>query len=301
MEKLGLRELKKLDFLRSQDGRLISAASGLVKIGNTFYVIADDQLTLAVFTLNESSPGLLVPLVSGQLPLDDKARKKVKPDWEALVVLSATENQLTLLAVPSGSTMHRKLGVVVKLDHGKISATKHVDFSNLYQQLRTHFSELNIEGAAVNRNILKLFQRGNGKSAQNAIIDLDLSKVITEMSSSGTISSNCVINIKNYELGKLKSVNLSFTDACFCQDGSLFFLAAAESGESTYEDGEFLGSVLGRMDESGKVIWLKELDCPYKPEGLWVEKDRDIFNFFVVTDADDSSLVSSLYAGQITK
>ena len=294
-----LNEQMKLDFLRSPDGRLISAASGLVRHKDVYYVIADDQLSLAVFSLNIPSHHYFVPLISGDLPTDKKLRKKVKPDWEALVALTIEGDFFTLLAVPSGSTTLRTRGVRVNFQNQKVVSTKFVDFTILYHHLQTRFQELNIEGAAVKDNVLNLFQRGNGRSAQNAVIDLDLKKVLANINESGVINPECIIQIKEYDLGQIKNVNLSFTDACYCTDGSLFFLAAAEDIQSTYDDGAYVGAVLGQLNTAGEVISVTEVECPAKPEGLWVDKTDTGYKIYIVTDADNPDQTSQLYFGKI--
>ena len=53
----------------------IFGASGLVKIENTLYVIADDDLFLGII---EEEKETLVALIPGILPTDHKERKKVK-------------------------------------------------------------------------------------------------------------------------------------------------------------------------------------------------------------------------------
>ncbi len=274
----------------------MNAASGLVKRGNAFYVIADDQLSLAIFSLEKNKSCRFVKLLPGLLPRDHKERKKLKPDWESLVFLSTREDELLIL--PSGSTLNRCMGVFVELHDEELRSLKKIDLSALYQQLKQNFSELNIEGAVVVGSVLRIFQRGNGPSGWNAIIDLDLNGLTKDIQNLGFVTTERILNITDYDLGTLQGVALSFTDACFCVGDYLFFLAVAESSPSTYDDGEYLGAILGCIDKSGKIISHKELICPFKPEGLWVERIADQYKIYVVTDADDPNQVSSLYVGE---
>jgi hypothetical protein len=50
--------------------------------------------------------------------------------------------------------------------------------------------------------------------------------------------------LSNIQTAKIK-VRSSFTDAILV-DNSIYFLATAEDTESTYDDGEVLGSLIGR-------------------------------------------------------
>ena len=68
MKKLVLNPIRELD--------KIFGASGLVKIDDIFYVIADDDLSLGIIEPNKEI--IFIPLVSGTLPKNYKERKKVK-------------------------------------------------------------------------------------------------------------------------------------------------------------------------------------------------------------------------------
>lgn len=289
MQKISLKEYSKLTG--------IHAASGLIRLKNAFYIIADDQLSMGVFTLNTTDSIQFIKLLPGQLPEDHHARKKLKPDWESLVCLRSVANVDEILVVPSGSKPNRTVGVLAKMNDCDLESVKEIDFSVLYKQLDKTFPDLNIEGAVVSDSVLKIFQRGNGPSKQNAIIDLDLKGLLTDLENTGTISADHILKTTQYDLGTLKNVSLSFTDACVC-NGQIFFLAAAEDSDSTYEDGKYVGSVLGCIDQSGKIIFQKELLCEYKPEGLWVEQNGHQYAVYIVTDADSSDVLSSFLIGE---
>ncbi len=275
----------------------VHAASGLVKLRNTFYVIADDQLSLALFTLNNTDSIQFLKLLPGQLPKDHREKKKLKPDWESLVHLFSSDDTDTLLILPSGSKPNRTVGVAANINDEELKSTRKIDFSLLYAHLEKKFLDLNIEGAVVTGSVLKILQRGNGASRQNAIIDLDLDGLIADIQSSGVISADRILKSTDYDLGTFEKVPLSFTDACFCND-QLFFIAAAENSDSTYDDGKYLGAVLGCINNSGEIVFQKELLCEYKPEGLWVEFNTDRYTVCVVTDADSSDIISSVLVGE---
>lgn len=299
-KKISFQWQKALVISTDKGEQTIQAASGLVKQSDTFYVIADDELSLVAFNLSEKLTGYLLPLLPGALPTNPQERKKLKPDWEGLVYFPSKVGKEGLLTLPSGSKPNRQFGFFLEINANKPSFPKQIDFSLLYQKLQNEFAELNIEGGLVTDSILKVFQRGNGSAGQNAIIDLELQGIITDINTSGSIQASRILNSTSYDLGNLNGSRLSFTDACMTNDNQIFFLAVAEQTLSTYDDGEYKGAVLGRIDKTGQVIGVHELDCPYKPEGLWIEHKSDRYEIYVVTDADDPNRISTLYGGEFS-
>jgi hypothetical protein len=252
--------LIKLTNLHTFTDPFVAAASGLVLNNDQFYLVADDELFAVVVDKKNPEQGKTITLFSGALAEEKKLRKQTKPDLESMVVLPSGD----LLCIPSGSEKHRCTGVLIKPDGSEI---KLVDFSRLYSELRKTFSELNIEGAVIVDDWLRLFQRGNGKKQQNGTVNVNYKDLLQDKI---TISF-----VKHYELGKQNGANLSFT----------------------YLDGEFKGSVLGTMDLKGNLLRLEALDLKYKPEGLCTDGD----NFYVVTDADDRSTPAKLFQGKLPK
>jgi hypothetical protein len=255
----------------------IAAASGLVSLGDSFYVVSDDELSLVKFSLNGTSE--VIRIFEGTLPEEYKARKKQKPDFESLVVLP----DQSILCIPSGSKPNRVRSAIVYPD----KKVKELSLQNIYGELLKTFPELNIEGAVIYQEKIRLFQRGNGSLHQNAVIDLNLTDFLSD-----TYAHVKIIPVK---IGTLNAINLSFTDASFSQ-GLFWFLAVAEDSESTYLDGEFAGATIGAMDLEGNIHFQEELDIRHKPEGL-VVREKDIF---IVTDADDRTIPSKLYSGVLS-
>ncbi len=258
---------------------MVCAASGLVLKNDQFYLVADDELYAVVADKNNLEETRTITLFSGALAHEKKLRKQTKPDLESIAELPSGE----LLCIPSGSEKHRTHGVLVKADGAEI---KPINFKSLYSELKKTFSELNIEGAIVVDEWLRLFQRGNGKHQQNGTVDVKLKDLLQDKI---TISF-----VKHYELGQQNGANLSFTDATLAGN-KIYFLAVAENCESTYLDGEFKGSVLGTMDLKGKLMRLESLDLKSKPEGLCTDAEH----FYVVTDDDDRTRPSKLFKGKL--
>jgi hypothetical protein len=243
----------------------VSAASGLLRVGDELWVAADDELDLLVCDrLGRRLRG--VPLVAGSLPGEAAARKALKLDFEAMALLPDG----SVLVLGSGSRPSRRRGV--RLAGG--TATE-VDLEPLYVRLESELPELNIEGAAMAGGVLRLLSRGNGPGGQNAVIDLDP-------------ASLGFLRLALVELGDLDGVRLGFTDATPAGE-AILFSAAAEASPDTYRDGPCGGSVLGLL-EGASVSWTK-LVGPQKIEGITRWDDE----LLLVTDADDRSLRAGLY------
>lgn len=249
----------------------IAAASGLLLLQDSFYIISDDDLSLFRFPFNDPSKGRKQKLLPGTLPKEKKARKAVKPDFESLVHFKDG-----ILCVPSGSTPVRMKGAYVKGRKVEV-----VNFAPIYRKLEKEFSELNIEGAIALPDRLRLFQRGNGKKHENATIDIDS-------------SLKKILDLAPYNLGNVGHVPFSFTDAANDAKG-IWFLAVAEDSESTFLDGAVLGSALGRMDLNGNLLGMTPLKLDGKPEGLCLRGK----SFYVVTDDDDPTKPSRLFKGTL--
>lgn len=289
--------MKKLDLQPIQTLKNMFAASGLVKIGSIFYVIADDDFSIGI--VEENKEVALVPLIQGVLPKDHKERKKLKPDWEALTLLRENDQATGLLAVPSGSKPNRQTGSFMSLDMGLAGVA--VDFSQVYSSLQTAFPHLNIEGACLTKKYFQLFQRGNGPDGKNAVINLDLEGVLQDIRDTQVLGAERILNFKEYSLGEIAGIPLSFTDACFVNSDETWFLAVAEAGASTYDDGAFAGAILGVIDSSGLVKETFDLNAATKPEGLNVEIGAENNRIIhVVTDADSSEIPAVLYRGVLS-
>ena len=107
-----IRELHLTHGTSESRSPFISAASGLVKVNNLLYVVADDEHHLGVFSVDHALPGELVRLFDGTLPDKFKKRKAQKPDLETLLLLPTFAGYAhgALLAMGSGSKPNRDTG-----------------------------------------------------------------------------------------------------------------------------------------------------------------------------------------------
>lgn len=290
-ETIGSRLLRKLD-LRDGDPAHLSAASGLVLVGQHLFVVADDELGLGLFDLDKDTPGSLLPLSAGPLPQDPAARKAAKPDCEALVLLPAAAAwpHGALLVLGSGSRPTRERGFLLLLDAGGQIAgpPQTIDLAPLYAPLRTLFGDLNIEGAFVAAGCVTLLQRGNRSSSRNASIDFDAAEIVAWLAGAGTAPA--ATRTTSFDLGDLDGVPLAFTDGAALADGSgnWVFSAAAEDTGDSYNDGVCRGSVIGVVDRrSGDIVQQARLAVVCKVEGVALQAGGDGRQLLLVTDADD--------------
>ena len=282
----------------------LSAASGLVCRHSFIYVVADDELHLGVFLNGDREAGHLVRLFEGELPDLKSDRKKQKPDCEALALLPPSRDYPhgALLAFGSGVKRKRRRGALLGLDaHGALqSSPRVVDLSPVLEPLDDEFPALNIEGAAVSGDELRLFQRGNKRQSANAIISFQLSPVLEALSSGrpGAIKPSAIHSV---ELGEIDGIPLCFTDVTVLPDGDMVFSAVAEDTDTAYDDGPCVGAAIGIADNNGNVRSLHPLDEPLKVEGVHAYADGDAIKLVLVTDADDADVPAGLFSGTIER
>ncbi|WP_137885975.1 SMP-30/gluconolactonase/LRE family protein [Pseudomonas sp. 2FE] len=260
----------------------LSAASALVCQGPSLWLVADDALSLQRYSLTGDwlAEQALLP---GELPEDAKLRKKLKADFEALLLLPDG----ALLALGSGSTKRRRRGCLIRGGVVRV-----IDLGPLYLKLAEHFHELNLEGAVVHGGQLLLAQRGNGVGGENALVFLDLQQALDDLDS-GQLSASALLRILPLQLAELDGVPLSLTDLSVDPAGRLYFSAAAEATDSSYLDGACVGSVLGRFDQDFNIVQLARLTPRVKIEGLAFQADGRLL---LVADADDPRIAAPLFA-----
>lgn len=242
----------------------VFSASGLVILGEKLFIISDDELSLLSGEINGKLS--FTKLWQHDLPEIPELRKKRKPDLESLYL-----DGRTLWALPSFSRPNRVKGAKIILDQNfNIHSHEEFDFSEMYQKLLLLVPDLNIEGAVLKEKTLHLFHRGNGSKGSNSIIEFQ----------------HDAIHVRPLVLPKYKNIQLTVTDATLV-NGEIYFLAVAEDTESTYLDGEVIGSFLGKL--GGELM---QLDFQGKPEGLSLHADG---NLYFVTDDDSRAIPSRLF------
>jgi hypothetical protein len=297
-------KLRELNIAPAAGGQLlhISAASGLVQISSTIYVVADDELHLGVFSDTGSEPGRLIRLFDGELPRGKADRKRQKPDLEALTRIPAFGNYPhgALLALGSGSRPNRCRGALLELDSkGTVCGPPiELDMSCVLTPLYREFAEPNIEGAVIAGDGLRLFQRANKAAADNAIIHYPMSQFLFALEGAGSdiVKPSAIQRIS---IDSVEGVPFSFTDAAVLPNGDIIFCAVAENSKDAYRDGPCIGAGVGTIDPDGRLQFFERLDRPYKVEGIDVRQHGDRISLLLVTDADDPAIPASLLCASL--
>ncbi len=255
----------------------IGSASGLVYKDNTLFIISDNSSFLYEYQIQENELTKIPLLTNAQ----ENILKKDKFDFESIALKG---DKLHLLG--SGSTLKREKRITYNL---KTAAIVEKDLSKLYKQLKQTSSisddELNIEGALFHNDKWHLFQRGNGVNSKNGIFILN-----------DNFKDKNDIEFILIPLPKIKHIETSFTDAILVEN-KIYFLATAEDTTSTYDDGEILGSILGRMDfKTLEIDFTLQLSDNHKFEGLTLyKKTEDQIEFLLCQDNDTAVLETEIF------
>ncbi|MEW5723637.1 MAG: hypothetical protein AB1896_11060 [Thermodesulfobacteriota bacterium] len=291
--------VEQLQPLRYRDGGALAddrpghvrAASAVRVWGQRLVVVQDDVNVLALQGGGTLCEAMLLPAGPGGRRVfgDGAGDKKFKMDLEACITLPDGR----LAAFGSGSSPLRERLVVVK-PSGEVRVREAGDlYEILHKTTAFSGSELNLEGALVIGDRVRLFQRGNGAPTAelqpvDATGDLPLESFLSWLDRSEAAPQ--LERIRRYDLGSVGGVRYGFTDAALIPDGRVAFLACAEDSPDALQDGTVLGSrfgVIGRdearitdiMDETGRPAKLKL-------EGIeWLE-DGQGGSFVVVADMD---------------
>jgi len=257
----------------------IGSASGLLYKDNQLFIIGDNSSYLYEYSI-ENKELKRHPLTENP---SENIPKKEKPDFEAV-----TEFDGKIYVFGSGSTEKRNKMITLDAKSKEIIAT--TDLSDLYLTMQS-FAELpqdnlNIEGAAFNGTEWFFFNRGNGAKGKNIVFTVQGKNLTEEFNIIAT----------EFKLPKLKGIRSSFTDAVFVGN-KMYFLATAENTNSTYNDGEVLGSIIGCIDLTKmKIDFTKKITDTHKFEGLtlYQETEKEI-TFLLCEDNDTEELKASIY------
>jgi hypothetical protein len=262
----------------------IGSASGLIFKDNTLFIIGDNSGFLYEYSIESKNLQRHEIIENAK----ENITKSEKPDFEAI-----THFGDNLYVFGSGSTEKRNKMVQINTLEKEIATN---DLTDLYAVMQS-FGEIkpedfNIEGAIYTGEEWYLFNRGNGKSAKNVMFTVQGKNLVNEF--------NMLSN--NYKLPKIKGVRSGFTDAVVL-DNKIFFLATAENTDSTYNDGEILGSFIGCIDtKTMKIDFTKKISETHKFEGLTVyQNTADTIEFLLCEDNDTEVLEANIYKLTLNK
>lgn len=243
----------KLDSL-NLDCSEITSASSLINIEGRVFVCCDDQYSL--YELNSNQKWIeYIWQQAPQLPTDSYKRKKLKPDFEALIGPILDGNAIML--VPSGSKMNRTTALRFDLETHNFTS---FDLSSFFTKLSENVGNMNIEGAAIWKNHYLLMNRGVGDDSSSMI--------------QVNIENFSIVSIVSIDFGEMAGIKLHGSEICVFED-DLYVAAVAEDTNNSYDDGKVSGSALFRISpDSFAIIDQWAFDQPVKIEGLcrWENK-----------------------------
>lgn len=257
----------------------IGSASGLIYKDNSLLIIGDNSGYLYEYQM-DSQDLKRHPLLENPI---ENTLKKDKADFEAITIFGDS-----LYVFGSGSTEKRNKMIEVNSSDKKVIATN--DLAGLYALMQSFGTikpeDFNIEGAIYTGERWFLLNRGNGGSHQNVLFTIEGKNFINDF----TILSN------DYKLAKIKGVRSSFTDGILVED-SIYFLATAEDTASTYDDGEVLGSFIGRINlKTMKIDFTQKISSTHKFEGLTLySNSKEKIEFLLCEDKDTEVLETAIY------
>jgi hypothetical protein len=285
----------------------VRAASGLCWFRGRLAIVQDDALLLALLDPDSDAVAALeLPLrADGARFFDvERGNKRDKPDLEACLAIELG-GQPALLAFGSGSRPNRECVAIVRPE-GAGYRSELLEAHALYAALRALpgflSSELNLEGAALVGDRLRVFQRSNGSPLPGAAplcatVDLQLGAFLAYIEDPAARPPPALEQVRRYDLGSIGSARLTFTDACTLRADALLFTASAEASPNAYDDGAVAGSALGKIEPSG-TRWCALRDergqlMQDKVEGVALDP-RDPSRAFLVFDPDDHRTPATL-------
>lgn len=254
----------------------IGSASGLLLHNNILYLISDNSTYLYEYHIDHKKLNKIPLLENAQ----ENIAKKDKPDFEVL-----TKNKEYIIAMGSGSEKYRTSFMLYNPETKKTIVRNIAKLDSLIKtQLSIKDDEFNIEGYFINDKASYFFNRGNGQTGKNAVFYTDNKTKIPQY------------QYIPFDLPKIKNVPTTFTDAILVDD-KIYFLAAAEDTVSTYEDGEVLGSIIGRIDlKTMKLEKTIQISDKHKFEGLTLhKKTTGQIEFLLCEDTDSDLQETNIY------
>jgi hypothetical protein len=285
----------------------VRAGSSLARVPGGLAIVQDDANFVALLAPDGRVHAVTLPAGDGERRQFDDGRgnKRFKLDLEASFS-ALVGGESWLVAFGSRSMRARETVAIVRgWERGAPSPTL-VHVPALYTALRATAAfaggELNVEGALLDGDRVRLFNRGNGAARDgrlpaDATCDLAWPALLAHLASPAAVPPPEPHDVVTYDLGTIDGVRLTFTDAIAWRDRVLFLAAAERSADATV-DGPVAGAAVGVIDRDGRTRWapLHSADgqrFPGKPEGLAIADDGTLT---LVLDVDDPERPAELCA-----
>ncbi|MFZ4263864.1 DUF6929 family protein, partial [Sphingobacterium sp. HJSM2_6] len=217
----------------------------------------------------------------------EQIEKSEKMDLEAILYKDEK-----LFVFGSGSTPRRELGFSFSISDGLINT---LDLSKLYQSMRKSanidFADFNIEGVAIFGENWLFLNRGNGPGERNVIFNVRGINLIEDFQ----------ITSHDINIPHINGLSFGFSGATVIHN-TLFFIATAEEGKSTYDDGKIGGTIFGIINlKTMKIYSVQNISQSHKFEGISLyEVQADKISFLLCEDNDGISNVASIFKLEIT-
>ncbi len=260
----------------------IGSASGLFLNKDLLYVIGDNSGYLNEYNIKTSQLRKIQILTDPGLNHLENIPKALKPDFE---IICQHGDKLYILG--SGSTSKRNL--MIEFDLKTQEVIQH-DLTSTYNKLKTisniNDENFNLEGAIYTGTNWLLFNRGNGAEQKNGIF------VIEE----ATLPDANKAKFVGFKLPNIDHIESTFTDAVLVKN-EIFFIATAEDTNSTYQDGEILGSFVGSINlDTLKLTFSHKIPGSHKFEGItFLKQSSDKIEFLLCEDRDTDELTTTIY------
>lgn len=282
----------KIEIISHQELTGIPSASGMVKLGEEYFVTGDDSPYL--FSLDkEMNLKAQYPIYSLKKLDGDKFIKAEKPDFEAMEML----NDSQILVFGSGSkSPQRDVFLRITLN-GKLKVEQ-FNISELYNNLKEmdimDGAELNIEALAFNEGNLYLFNRG-----RNIIFTFDYTQLMSFLEKDTDFFEP---KAKLYELPEINGIQSGFSGATIFNE-KLIFTSSVEDTDNAYDDGEILGSFIGLIDifeeKELQYVLIPNKVHPLKVETVTIDKVVSDKELIVMLATDSDGGVSELLKARI--
>ncbi|MBN2236378.1 MAG: hypothetical protein JW729_02390 [Bacteroidales bacterium] len=232
-----------IQIVKQQNLDSISGGSGIGYAKGSYWVVGDDSPFL--FRLNNEAIIVNKYKISnipnfGQLSYE----KGVKPDFEALDIFNDT-----ILIIGSGSTeFTRDTAVLFSTNSEQIITKK--SLHNLYHDFYLHGDfpigkSINIEGLANDGAYIYFFHRGN-ICGNNRVYRLEKKEFLDYLSNHN--SSLPAFTSYVYDLPLINKSQSGFSGAYYSKsEDAIFITLSVESTPDVYQDGEILGSFIGKI------------------------------------------------------
>lgn len=273
----------KIEILHSQE-LSVPSASGIVTSENKYFVIGDNSPFLFLLD-SEFNVLSKSPIYSTQNLVGEAIEKKLKPDFEAMEMIS--ENEIIVFGSGSKSPERDKFLIITL---GDSITVKEYNITSFYENLKKlpilDNKELNIEAVAFREGKLYLFNRG-----RNVVFTFVFSELLKYFDGTSLFP---VPESTLFELPTINGIEAGFSGATAFQDKPLLiFTASIENTDNAYDDGEVLGSLVGVIDITNSKIsnTYRSIAIPdpsLKVESVAIHKEFSpgITDVVLVTDSD---------------